>query len=411
MTGPRIAVLEEADDLSRQVGRVSSSLWPEAEVLRCGDFDAVDAALASGPFDVLVAGPVACTSAGLQQLRRVRTRTPRAALILAVDGRRRGTLRDTVRAGASDLLQLPVDDGSLRDALEQSLEAGPPAAHPSTDGQSPAGRNGTVLAVVSPTGGCGKTFFATNLAHHLQSDLRHRTCLLDLDLQFGEVSTALRLKPRHTISDLLSADADGDDLARRLHEHLEQHESGFSVLAAPGEPWAADGISGIDVARVIDAAQSSFDYVIIDTPAALNESVLVGIEHADAVFALATLDLPSVRNLGVMLSTLKRLQVPFERVKLLLNKVEPDVGIDVGRVERYFAQGFSMVIPYGREVNRSLNMGMPVLAYSPRSEVSRALTAGLAASLPAGAVRPVPGGREPGSNGRRRLGWRPKKSA
>jgi len=35
------------------------------------------------------------------------------------------------------------------------------------------------------------------------------------------------------------------------------------------------------------------------------------------------------------------------------------------------------VIPYGREVNRSLNMGQPLLAYSPGSEVSRVLAAAL----------------------------------
>jgi MinD-like ATPase involved in chromosome partitioning or flagellar assembly len=69
--------------------------------------------------------------------------------------------------------------------------------------------------------------------------------------------------------------------------------------------------------------------------------------------------------------------VPTERVTLLLNKVEPDVGIDVARVEQYFPQGFSMIIPYGREVNRSLNMGQPVLAYAPRGEVSKALASGL----------------------------------
>ncbi|MDQ2827245.1 MAG: AAA family ATPase, partial [Actinomycetota bacterium] len=140
-------------------------------------------------------------------------------------------------------------------------------------------------------------------------------------------------------------------------------------------------IDAAEVARVIDAARSKFDYVIIDTPTALNEAVLVAVEQADQVFVVATLDLPSVRNLGVMLTTLKKLKFPTDRTKLVLNKVEPDVGIDVARVEQYFPQGFSMVIPYGREVNQSLNMGQPLLAYAPRKEVGKALAAGLAASL------------------------------
>jgi pilus assembly protein CpaE len=207
---------------------------------------------------------------------------------------------------------------------------------------------------------------------------------------------------------VLAADVDDDDLGRRLEEYMEHHESGVYVLAAPEEPAAADAIEAADVARVIDAARARFDFVVVDTPPALSESVLVGIEHAEHIFALATLDLPSVRNLGVMLTTFKALKVPVERVKLLLNKVEPDVGIDVARVEKYFPQGFSMVIPYGREVNRSLNMGLPVLAYAPRGDVSRALDAGLASSLVVDAGTAAGPADEPR---RWRMGRRPKRSA
>jgi pilus assembly protein CpaE len=134
-----------------------------------------------------------------------------------------------------------------------------------------------------------------------------------------------------------------------------------------------------------------FDYVIVDTPAALSEPVLAALEYADRVYAMATLDLPSVRNLGLLMSTMKRLKVPSERIQLVLNKVEPDVGMDVAGITRYFPQGFSIVVPYGREANRSLNMGMPLLAFAPRCDVSRALSAGLTAAGPVtgGAVEPI----------------------
>jgi pilus assembly protein CpaE len=148
--------------------------------------------------------------------------------------------------------------------------------------------------------------------------------------------------------------------------------------------------------------------VVIDTPTALSEAVLVSLEQADQIFVLATLDLPSVRNLGIMMTTLKKLKVPVDRVNLLLNKVEPDVGIDVARVEQYFPQGFSMVIPYGREVNRSLNMGQPVLAYAPRGEVSKALGAGLVSTL---LDRPGADAAAASPERRRRRPWSTRKSA
>ena len=173
------------------------------------------------------------------------------------------------------------------------------------------------MAVVSGTGGCGKTFFATNLAYHLQTVRNRRTCLIDLDLQFGELSTALRLKPKYSIRDLVSGA--GDDLAGRFLEHLHVHESGMHILAAPEEPADADAIDAEDLAQVIAAARTLFDDVIVDTPSALSDSVMVPVEHADEIFVMATLDLPSVRNLGVLLSTFKKLRVPQERLRNLLS--------------------------------------------------------------------------------------------
>jgi pilus assembly protein CpaE len=418
MRTPQILVLDADEALSLQVIRATARMRPHPGVTWCDGFEAVDRlAGEDGPFDVLIAGPLVFKEAGFEQLRLVRARLPDMALVLATDRWRSGSLRDTVRTGALDILRLPVADDELVEAVEQAMEtrqgsapapgtagvaASPPVGVPH-DGQ------GAVMVVTSATGGSGKTFFATNLAYHLQSRLGRSTCLIDLDLQFGELSTALRLKPKYTILDLVGHDPD-EDLSGRLQEHLALHESGVHVLAAPDEPADADAIDVKDVTRVIEAARAGFDYVIIDTPTSLRDSVLVAVEQADRLFALATLDLPSVRNLGVLLTTLKKLQVPSERIQLLLNKVEPNVGIEIPRVERYFPQGFSMVVPYGREVNRSLNMGQPLLAYAPRGEVGKALDAGLSRTLAAG-----PGALPPAAAGRRsRLslpGWRSKKPA
>ncbi|MDQ3641575.1 MAG: AAA family ATPase [Actinomycetota bacterium] len=408
----KLLVLDDTKDLSLQVERVSAGLRPTPTVVWCDSFDSVEEVTAeSGPFDVVVAGPLVLKANGFQRLRELRAAAPRTQLLLVLNHWRSSDMRETVRAGALDILRLPVTDETLLEAVEQAMETGATLASIlGRDGHDDAAKSGpgTVIAVVSASGGSGKTFLATNLAYHLQTTSDRQICLIDLDLQFGELSTALRLKPRHTIYDLLNADDDSDDLGARLEQHLERHESGIRVLAAPEDPEHADSIEAVDVARVIEAARQRFDYVVVDTPTALSEAVLVALEQADQIFVLATLDLPSVRNLGIMMTTLKKLKVPVERVSLLLNKVEPDVGIDVARVEQYFPQGFSMVIPYGREVNRSLNMGQPVLAYAPRGEVSKALAAGLVATLVGNADAEA---APDTSERRRRRPWANRKSA
>jgi len=378
---PTILVLDDSEHLGRQVGRAIACLRPRPELVLCPGLDVIEAVLAEHPaIDVLIAGPSVATAAGLLELRRLRLRQPDSSMILAFDRQRTASLRDTVRAGAVDILRLPVEDKAIVDSVLQALEARWGALADGPDGSGPGGV-GEVIAVVSATGGCGKTFLATNLGYHLHA-VRHRSvCLLDFDLQFGELSTSLRLKPKSTIIDLLAHD-DDKDMSAHLVTHLAVHETGIPVLAAPERPAEADGVDAADMGRVIDAARRRFDYVIVDTPPSLAEAVMVALEYADRVFALATLDLPSVRNLGLLLETMKQLKVPEDRVGLVLNKVEPDVGMDVAQLTRYFPQGFEMVVPYGRDVNRSLNLGMPVLAHAPNSEVSKALAAGLASVLP-----------------------------
>ena len=244
---------------------------------------------------------------------------------------------------------------------------------------------GTVFTIASATGGCGKTFYATNLAFFLTKYTGKRVCIVDLDLQFGEVSTALRLRPKYTIFDALQReDADQADLIAHIEEYTVTHETGVSVLAAPREPSEADRISPPEITRVLEAIRQRFDYVIVDTPPALAETVLVAFDMSDMLWVMATLDLPSVRNMSVFLSTLDRLKVPTEHVRLILNKAETDVGIDIEQVTKLFPQGFESVLPYAKEVSRSINLGMPVMAASPTAEISSLMAGGMKLLLPEG---------------------------
>jgi pilus assembly protein CpaE len=240
-----------------------------------------------------------------------------------------------------------------------------------------------VFTISSATGGCGKTFFATNIAYFLVRYTGKRACIVDLDLQFGEVVTALRLRPKYTIFDALQReDTEEDDLRAHIEEYTVAHETGVHVLAAPREPSEADRITPPDVTRIIEAVRKQFDYVVVDTPPQLNESVLAAFDVSDMLYVMATLDLPSVRNMSVFLATLEKLKISSDNVKLILNKAESDVGIDIDQVTKLFPQGFESVLPYAKEVSRSINLGMPVMAAAPQSEISRLMTTGLKPLLP-----------------------------
>ena len=144
----------------------------------------------------------------------------------------------------------------------------------------------------------------------------------------------------------------------------------LAVLPAPKDPTDADRIHPTDVTKVIEAARRRWDYVVVDTPAQLSEVVLAAFDLSNSLYVMATMDLPSVRNMGVFLNTLDKLKIPSDNINLILNKAEKDVGIDVEQITKLFPQGFQAVLPYAREVSKSVNVGTPILAFAPASETS-----------------------------------------
>ncbi len=385
-TAPKILVLDGQSNIGARIETLAGELAPRPTVVSCAQAGAVPRLLVhEGPFDLLVAGPEFGTRTGLEQLRLIREEAPAMSVVLAFSHRPQASLREIIRAGAVDLVQLPATDRDMVDSLDRGMELARHATvpAPAMNGHRPPSGPGKLITIGSATGGCGKTFMATNLAYFLGRQTGQRACIVDLDLQFGEVSTAMRLRPKYTIVDALQReDADDADLRAHINEYTVMHETGVHVLAAPKEPSEADRITPTDVIRIVNAVREQFDYVIVDTSPQLNEQVLAAFDLSDRLYVMATLDLPSVRNMSVFLSTLERLRIPPDNVKLILNKAESDVGIDVEQVRKLFPQGFESVLPYAKEVSRSINLGMPVMASSPHAEISRLMAAGMANILP-----------------------------
>lgn len=385
----RVLVYDHVGTLADAVTEAVEHHDPVPEVVDCRRPRALADFLTEQPFDVLVAGPGLDTRAGFERLRIIREELPGMAIVLAVTNAGDLDVRDVVRAGAIDLVELPIPGEKLRDSLDRALLLARRASGPPVPGTAiePVRTDGTlpkrVITIASASGGCGKTFLATNLAWFLTTHAKRRVCIIDLDLQFGEVSASLRLRPRYTITDLIQHDDDSNaELTTHFEEFCEVHETGVSVLAAPRDPTEAAVIRPEDVGRVIDAARAHFDDVIIDTPPALADSVVVAYNRSDELFVMATLDIPSIRNMQVFLSTLERLHVSNDGIRLILNKAESDAGVEIRQVLKLFPQGFDATLPYAREVQRSINAGRPVLATNPTADISRQISSSMKRLLP-----------------------------
>ena len=387
----KILVLDRSEELAEQIRSFADELPNEPEIVSCTKIGSIGHVQEhDGPFSILVAGPSLGTRAGLRRLAALHREQPGTAVIVTFEERPEASLREIVQVGAIDMIEYPADDMSLRAALKRALEMSSrmgsvtvyePVYQPVE--AVPQQRNARVFTVCSATGGCGKTFYAANMAMFLAQNSNARIALVDLDLQFGEITTSLRLQPSYTIADVLSHEQDEDvDLGSHIEDFLVQYEDKFWALPAPKEPSQADRITPFEVTKILEVLRTRYDYIVVDTPTALAETVLAAFDISEHLFVMATLDLPSVRNLGLFLQTLQKLRISSDNVSLVMNKVEKDVGIDVEQITKLFPQGFRSTLPYAKEVSRSVNMGKPILGAHPESDISKRIAAGLAEFLP-----------------------------
>ncbi len=374
--GRKVLVLDRRGDLTTDLADAAAGLQPAPEILRLRKATQIADAVDVHRPDIIVAGPEEVTHAGLRRLARVHRAHPRSVILLVPNGSMQATLHETAAVGAADVLPYPATTGRIRAKLRTALETAEKLRAERIvvreEVPSKESRLGHVMTVTSATGGCGKTFFATNMAAYLVKATGRRVVLVDLDLQFGEVAIALRLRPQRTIAQLI----DEDDVASALPHFVMTHNAGYDVLCAPEDPIAAERVGAREATAVLEAAQAQYDYVVVDTPPALNEVVLAAFDRSRSLVVMASLDVPSLRNLRVFLQTLERLQLEAEHVPLVLNKCETGTGIDIGKLQNVYPQGFTAVLPYATEVTRSINRGQPVIISAPDAPVSKKLIEG-----------------------------------
>jgi pilus assembly protein CpaE len=230
---------------------------------------------------------------------------------------------------------------------------------------------GKVLLIFSAKGGCGKTTLAINLAHALCLNEKNRVALLDLDLQFGDIAIALQMDPKKTISDAIGIQNEVDELATR--SLLTPKLKNLDVLLAPTNPTDVELISAKLVRSLIENLRSSYDYIVIDTPPAFTEVVLEALDQADRCFLLSTMEMPSIKNLKLVIETLKALNIPNKKLEFVLNRSDMDSGLNLFDVEKSLGKRFTSFIPTSNKVSLCINKGIPIVIEDEKDPASSAI--------------------------------------
>ncbi len=321
---------------------------------------------------VLVLGPSQARADALERVGSLLKATRGAGAVLVVEHPSGKVMSLALRSGVNDAIelsdlgsQLAAVLGELAYQLDAELSAPPPRHEPGSAGR----RRAFVTTVFSPKGGVGKSVVAVNLAAALARRSGEPVVILDLDLQFGDVAVMLRLQPLHTFTDAISA---GDLLDETLlRSFLARHEkSGVYVLAAPTSPSEADHVDPGAMLRVLDLLRDMFSHVVIDTPPHLSEVVLQAVAESDMVGFVVAMDVPSVKNARLGLQAFSLLQLPLNKVVLVLNRAGSKVHLAPHDIERVLEMKVDLSLPSDVTVIQSVNQGVPVLLEYPRSPFS-----------------------------------------
>jgi pilus assembly protein CpaE len=318
--------------------------------------------------DAVVLGPGLPTEQALDLAAEFESQRPEVSVLL-VAGASTDIVLAAMRAGVRDVVA-PI--ASVRDIAALLHRAVRSATHrrrnvPSAEGQSTDGR---VIAVVSPKGGAGKTTVATNLAVGLAA-AEQQTVIVDLDLQFGDVASALCLDPEHSLVDAVQPSAQKDSMV--LKSYLARHSSGVYALCAPMSPADGDEITAEQVSQLLDQLAGQYAHVIVDTSPGLSEHTLAALDRATDYVFVGGMDVPSIRGLRKELEILRQLGMEPLTRHIVLNAADPRDGLTRRDVESTLGCKVDDVIPNTRAVRISTNQGVPVLENAPRDAAARTL--------------------------------------
>jgi pilus assembly protein CpaE len=197
--------------------------------------------------------------------------------------------------------------------------------------------------------------------------------VVDLDLQFGDAGLALGVKPERTIYDLATSGGMLD--AEKVDGYLAEHRSGLRVLLAPVRPDQAQSITVEFLKDLYATLTATFDFVVVDTPPGFTPEVIATIDAAASICMIGMLDAPSLKNTKLGLEALGQMDVRLDRVRVVLNRADANVGISQADAVAIMGRTPDVLIPSQREVVRWVNAGEPIVLASKRSEPAKAFRA------------------------------------
>jgi pilus assembly protein CpaE len=348
-----VTIVCESDPLAAQV--LAAAIGGELQIVSTLGKVSVLLANVTGRCPVVIGASVRIDEA-LRFTAQVTVEHPAALVILIRDQPTDAEITRALAAGAHTVL-----DVAAHDKIAHACSA---ATAPQAEGK--------IFAVFAAKGGCGKTTLATNLAIALQGGGQRRVCLLDLDLESGDIASVLDLDTSRTLT-YLTGKREVGELVDSGELVTVSPQTGLDCILAPVTPGDAERIRPAKLGGLLRALVSRYDVIVVDLPARFSPAVLATLDHAHHHVVVATPERPALKNLRVTLDILDLLGYSRAARAVLFNRSDTRAAISAAEVAAVVRGPIAAHVPSSSDVAASINRGVPLMAAHPRHPVSVAI--------------------------------------
>lgn len=219
---------------------------------------------------------------------------------------------------------------------------------------------GSVVSLIGTKGGVGTTTLAVHLAMYLVQGHGKKTLLIDNHAQLGHACVYLGIDgSRHNFHELVRNLSRLD--SELLRGYIATHASGLEVLSSPDTCDNHRATDPEQMAQTLDFLRGEYDYVIVDSPASLDETNQAVIEGSNHVYLIATPEIGAVRDLSRYVDSLVQNDENKERLKVVINRFSSQHAVSLEQIEKAIRMEVFMKFPNNyAEVVRSGILGEPV---------------------------------------------------
>jgi len=291
-------------------------------------------------------------------------------------------VRALVRSGAHDVVPLPLSIDDLETSIAPLSDQIRKASRSAETSRS------KLITVIKSVGGVGATALTTQLATRLATNetVRGReACLIDLDVQFGDVAFQLGLRPKLSLVDLLEAGTRLDSAL--LRSTTTDHASGLHVIAAPQEMMPLEGISSDHLLEIVDLATRGFGTVFVDLPTNWTNWSLSLVARSDLVLLITELSVAGLHRAKKQLRLLDSQDLGGLNVRVVVNRFEKSQNRSIRPADVHQALGRDVDFTIANDyplMRAAIDRGVPLGDLKRKSALGKdidMLEAGIAAAI------------------------------